>query len=119
MGSSRIEQVSLDEVGATPKSENYIAFKWSDGADIVYFTASWRGAAMSCHVGAFNRNSKLKLRVAISEFCEMLFRIYQPEAILALVQKQSIVNLLDKLGFETFLVKKNGSISVNCMILRS
>jgi hypothetical protein len=79
--------------------DNHIFFSF-DG--LVFFSATMKGNAMDCHIGAVGRNKRL-LRVAVNQFCEYIFARYSwCDKITACVTMKSVKNLVKKCGFERF-----------------
>lgn len=82
-----------------PNDSNHIFFSF-DG--LVFFSATMKGTAMDCHIGAVGRNKRF-LRVAINQFCEFIFNEYRwCDRITACVTMQSVKNLILKCGFVRF-----------------
>ena len=79
-------------------NDNHLNFKW-DGANIL-FSMCRQGNAVMCNF-ASDKKSLRKLREAIDEFIDFMFKSFDwCEMILAEIKLRSVRKLVEKLGFK-------------------
>lgn len=97
------------DTGKLPTNENHLNFRWSE--DDILFSMTRKGNAASVHFSAHDKKAKRKIKLAINEFCEAIFRNCKwCEMIIGQVKKDSVVRMARKCGF--VLIGQQNGISI-------
>lgn len=81
-------------------NENYAVFRWDEPDCKVLVSVAQRGNAANCHF-ACDRNGLRKMKQAIEEFCDFIFKVLEwCDSVMAIIEKKSVERLVKKCGFE-------------------
>ena len=99
----RFYEYSGDLIGL-PTNEYHLNFRWNEKDCKILFSICRKGNALSCHF-ASDKAGLRRIKQAIDEFCEFLFRKFDwCTMVLAKVNIDSVGRLIKKCGFEEVLI---------------
>ncbi len=97
------------------QNESYHVVKWP-GPGKIFGSYVRRGEALTVHFSSDKKGLR-HIKQAINDFCEWAFHMFEwCKMIIALIEKPSVIRLVEKCGFKKVAVFKKGSAYARCRI---